>query len=213
MTEQAPTASPLAADLAALQARGAADIDPMRWRFLTALAARLPHQPEAVQARLMQRLQAELQRLQAHAAEAAPSPATTAPPLSLNQASLLQQLNRYAAMQTQAALDATPSGEDARRSDMKSVRRFSETWSKLATQQRLSRALAKAPQAAGPLNSHNLMLRALSLMQRLSPDYVRRFLHQADALLWLDQMNQLHTLKPGKDAKDTKAIRRPRARK
>jgi hypothetical protein len=31
------------------------------------------------------------------------------------------------------------------------------------------------------------MLRSLSLMQSLSPDYLRRFLSQVDSLLWLEQ--------------------------
>ncbi|HEX5785137.1 MAG TPA: DUF2894 domain-containing protein [Burkholderiaceae bacterium] len=72
-------------------------------------------------------------------------------------------------------------------SELGSVRRFGEVWAKVSAQQQVDRALDRGPENAGPLNSHRLMLRALSLMRDLSPDYLRRFLSQVDTLLWLEQ--------------------------
>ena len=54
---------------------------------------------------------------------------------------------------------------------------------------------------------HRLMLRSLTLMRSLSPDYLGRFLAQMDALLWLDQVNQ-HT-----SLKDNKTKRQARVKK
>src|SRR5690606_7912825 len=99
-----------------------------------------------------------------------------------------------AALNREIAARAMASGAQARSlglthvpgpAEMKSVRRFAETWSRIATERRLQEALTRAPESAGPLNSHNLMLRAMSLMHGLSPDYLRHFLTQAEALLWL----------------------------
>jgi hypothetical protein len=48
-------------------------------------------------------------------------------------------------------------------------------------------ATHRAPENAGPLNSHMLVLRTLGLMRELSPHYLRRFLSHTETLLWLEQ--------------------------
>jgi hypothetical protein len=73
---------------------------------------------------------------------------------------------------------------------MKSVTRFREGWSRLRAETRVTEALGRKPENAGPLNSHALLLRSLDLMRGLSPDYLRRFVTHVDALLWLDQASQ-----------------------
>jgi Protein of unknown function (DUF2894) len=88
--------------------------------------------------------------------------------------------------------------------EMKSLRRFRESWSRIAAEDQLDKALGRAPDNAGPLNSHVLILRALGLMRELSPDYLRRHLQHMEALLWLDQANQHHAVGEAKPA------RRPR---
>jgi hypothetical protein len=55
----------------------------------------------------------------------------------------------------------------------------------------VARAAARAPDNAGPLNSHRLVLRSLALMQAASPHYLRRFLSQVDTLLWLEWASPL----------------------
>ncbi|WP_439586758.1 DUF2894 domain-containing protein [Hydrogenophaga sp.] len=71
--------------------------------------------------------------------------------------------------------------------ELRSVQAFRETWARIATEDQVTEAVQRGPENAGPLNSHMLVLRTLSLMQALSPDYLRRFVAHADSLLWLDQ--------------------------
>ncbi len=84
-----------------------------------------------------------------------------------------------------------PSGPVSPARELKSLRYFRSTWSRLSAEQQLAQALAQAPENAGPLNSHLLVLRALQLMQEVSPDYLQRFMSYADTLLWLEQMDDL----------------------
>lgn len=79
-----------------------------------------------------------------------------------------------------------PAGGTAHRGELKSLSYFRRTWSRLSVDQALSHSLAQAPENAGPLNSHHLMLQSLSLMRKIAPDYLEHFMAYADALLWLD---------------------------
>jgi hypothetical protein len=54
-------------------------------------------------------------------------------------------------------------------------------------QKQVSKAMAQAPQNAGPINSHMLVLRSLGLMRDASPDYLNRFMVYVDTLLCLDE--------------------------
>ncbi|MEO7952722.1 MAG: DUF2894 domain-containing protein [Polaromonas sp.] len=86
-------------------------------------------------------------------------------------------------------------------SEMASVRRFREAWSRTAAEDQMNQAVRRGPVNAGPLNSHLLVLRSLALMRKLSPDYLRRFLSHVDTLLWLDQANQKFTPMKAKPAR------------
>ncbi|WP_332671983.1 DUF2894 domain-containing protein [Aromatoleum sp.] len=74
-----------------------------------------------------------------------------------------------------------------RRVELKSLKYFRRTWSKLSVDQQLSRAFAQAPDNAGPLNSHFLVLRALGTIRDIAPEYLEQFIPYVEALLWLDQ--------------------------
>lgn len=194
--------------LQALREQGAHLHDPVRFRYLEALAARLPSQAASVQSLLAARFDAAVAAYRLSQLQAGASATVQAAPATAAARSPLAQLNKHIAQAHQGpAGEALLAGDTGHASDMKSVRRFAEVWSKIATQQQLAQALTRGPAHAGPLNSHNLMLRAMSLMHGLSPDYLRRFLAQADALLWLDQLNQQNAL----HNKDGKAARRGRA--
>lgn len=173
--------------LDSLRAAGADHHDPARFHYLEALARRMQAHPPAVQQLLQQKLQAAVatyaERAHAVAAAQATLPARALEP------SPLAQLNRDLAARAQADAAHVRVSESASMSEMKSVRQFSEVWSKISAEQQVAQALHKGPENAGPLNSHKLMLRSLSLMRGLSPDYLRRFLSQMDALLWLEQTN------------------------
>ena len=87
------------------------------------------------------------------------------------------------------------------------MRRFREAWSRIAAEDRVAEAVERGPTNAGPLNSHMLVLRTLSLLRDLSPDYLRRFLSQMETLQWLEQASQ--TIAPVKP----KPARRSRVKK
>ncbi|MDB5896005.1 MAG: hypothetical protein JWQ88_3536 [Rhodoferax sp.] len=70
--------------------------------------------------------------------------------------------------------------------ELDSMRRFRETWSRIAAEDQVQRAMGRGPENAGPLNSQMLVLRSLALMRELSPQYLRRFMAHAEALLWLE---------------------------
>jgi hypothetical protein len=80
---------------------------------------------------------------------------------------------------------ARPAAE--RRVELKSLKYFRHTWSKLSVEQQLAHAFAQAPDNAGPLNSHFLVLRALGLMRDVAPEYLEHFVPYIEALLWLDE--------------------------
>ncbi len=72
--------------------------------------------------------------------------------------------------------------------ELRAVRRFQATWSRLRMTRQLEQSRAQAPRNAGPLNSHHLVLQALEQMRAISPGYLQGFLTGVDALLWLDRI-------------------------
>jgi len=192
----------LQARLLALCREGAPALDPPRWRFIEALAERLPAQEEAVRELLAARLEAALSAYGERWAAVRPQqpePAQPAAPATLPRArrkarspapaqgSPLAGLLRH----IEAARPPSP-GEilaDAGAGDpaeMASVQGFRETWSRYQAETQVARAAVRGPENAGPLNSHMLVVRTLERMHALSPDYLRRFLNHVDTLRWLD---------------------------
>lgn len=169
--------------LQALREQGAARHDPARFHYLEALERRMATQAAPVQAVLQQRLHTATARYLA-ACQAAPLQGVKVPqPASNSDLLLLSQEINGRRQTPDTALAALEPGAAL---ELHSVRRFRETWAKVSAQQQLRVALERGPKNAGPLNSHRLVLRALLQMQRLSPAYLRYFLAQAGALMWLD---------------------------
>jgi hypothetical protein len=93
--------------------------------------------------------------------------------------------------------------------DTRTVQFFKRTWSRLSADQRLAQSRATLPENAGPLNSHHLVHRSLTLMRELSPDYLERFVGYVDALQWLEQANEAAAQEPRPaQAKKSMAARR-----
>ncbi len=80
--------------------------------------------------------------------------------------------------------------------DTRTVQFFKRTWSRLSADQRLAQSRATLPENAGPLNSHHLVHRSLTLMRELSPAYLERFVGYVDALQWLEQANEAAAQEP-----------------
>ena len=104
-----------------------------------------------------------------HIARHAPVPGDSSPPAAGNAARGLPA--------------SSPSTE------LKSIRYFKSTWSRLSADRRLTQSLAKVPENAGPLNSHHLVHRSLTLMRDLSPEYLNHFMSYVDTLSWVEQAN------------------------
>ena len=138
-----------------------------------------------------------MQQLLAHKLEAALASYPQKPPRTTastrherhaNGDSALAQLNQSLGMPRHSAAAGDPFAVDsAPLPALKSVHQFSKTWSHIAAEQQVVQALHRGPENAGPLNAHKLVLRSLSLMRTLSPDYLRHFMAHMDTLLCLDQ--------------------------
>ena len=83
--------------------------------------------------------------------------------------------------------------------ELKSLRLFRDSWVKLNADKVVTQAIKEAPENAGPLNSHRLVIRSLSAIRELSPAYLNRFVSYLDTLLWLEQVGEeTHLLPPKK---------------
>jgi hypothetical protein len=71
--------------------------------------------------------------------------------------------------------------------DAQMLQFFRRTWSRLSAEQRLAQSQSTLPENAGPLHSHQLVHRSLTLMRELSPAYFEHFIAHVDALLWIEQ--------------------------
>lgn len=171
--------------IAALRERGAHQLDPVRFRYIEALARRAQVHGGAgravLDAKLVEALAQYGQRYVAPLAK----PATAAPQPPGPLAGLLQHMARHAHGQASTARGATL--PTARPAEPQALNYFRTTWAKLKLAQQLSRSLAQQPQNAGPLNSHRLVLRSLQMMREISPAYLGRFMAYVEALQWLNQ--------------------------
>lgn len=209
---QPPAAS--VAALAALRQAGADRFDPLRFSYLEALARRAESQPAAVHARLEVKLAAALTDFEQgfaaarQAAQAALAQAGAAHPQAAAELAQLCETGDFAALRRRiASLTASGTGPLAAlvrhaeqhaslagdgglathaAAELKAVRYFRETWSQLSVDRQVSHAIDQAPEQAGPLNSHYLVLRSLEMMRDISPDYLKRFMSYVDTLLCLD---------------------------
>ena len=97
--------------------------------------------------------------------------------------------------------------------ELKTVRESRATWARMSVDKQLALAMKQAPQNAGPINSHMLVLRSLAMMQEISPDYLDRVVSYVDTLLALDPGEKDVPVKrkkalPAKVAKPTKAMKK-----
>lgn len=137
-------------------------------------AERFPHASDELQRLLaagdvkgMRRLAAELER----------------PGNGASLGSLVHRLEQAIPQEPGARSGVNPGS----RSELKTIRNFRRTWSKLSVDNQVTKALKHAPKNAGPINSHMLVLRSLAMMRDISPDYLNRFISYAETLLCLDQ--------------------------
>lgn len=194
MTSPAEAATQ-ASTLAALQARGAPQLDPVGWCHIQALARRAAAHQGATRQLLDNKLARLVAASQERVAQASSAAKAALPAGAAHTArhSPLAELLAHIARQSAAAAAGTPPGPGgaAPRApgmvELKAVRNYRSTWSRLKVDQRMAQLQAKVPGNAGPLNTHKLLHEALTLMRDASPQYLQQFMAQVDALLWLDQ--------------------------
>lgn len=102
----------------------------------------------------------------------------------------LGELARYIVQHSPEMMDGSFEVSSGLLSELKATQYFRNTWSKFNVEKRVTQALHQAPENAGPINSHMLVLRSLELMRDISPDYLNRFTSYVDVLLCLDQCNK-----------------------
>jgi hypothetical protein len=172
--------------IAALRAQPTPPFDPVRLHFLETMARRAQAHQGTTRRLLDAKVTAALQDYQDRAAQAQLLPVQAGAP---RVPSPLAELTRQLAQQQPAGTTANASALEPAASghpELKSVRYFRDTWSQLSLDRQMAQALAQAPENAGPLNSQQLVLRALSVMRTLSPDYFQHFMSYANSLLWLE---------------------------
>ncbi|MDR6672581.1 DUF2894 domain-containing protein [Xanthomonas sp. 1678] len=188
--------------IAAWRAQHGGRLDPLRVRFIEALARRADaHQGEARRlldqklSALLDTYAADVARMPAAAgdadgsagagagdhadvhASAETAPTTTRGPLGELLDTLAGGATHAPAGAAPPAFASLPALDDARR-----------LWTELRSRSQLRQSLQQAPSDAGPLNSGVLVHRSLALMRTLSPGYLQHFLAYVDALSWLQQL-------------------------
>ncbi|HSV58483.1 MAG TPA: DUF2894 domain-containing protein [Variovorax sp.] len=162
-----------------MRERGDDRLDPVRFRFIEALAARaISHDGDTrrlLDGRITALLAAYGKKLEDSKARCAEQHTAVA---GQGQRGPLAELVGH------IARHAPPPAADP-----ETLAYFRITWSRLSANRRLTQSLAKVPENAGPLNSHHLVHRSLRLMRELSPEYLHRFVAYVDGLLWLEQLN------------------------
>ena len=177
------TAPDARALLDAWRARGADQLDPVRFHFIEALERRAAaHAGEArrlIDARLTQLLKAFSDDLARETSKVAHR---------LDGDTQRSELGRLVDSLARAE-PAQPATRVRHEPDPELVEYFRQTWSRVRSEKQLRQSLDQVPRNAGPLNSSSLVHRALSLMREVSPGYLQQFLAYADALSWLEQLN------------------------
>jgi hypothetical protein len=168
------------ATLDAWRERGAHRLDPVRFHFIERLAKRAADHSGDARRILDEKVTA---LLAAYGEDLEKVPDTEVAAVEQPARGPLAELTDH------LARHASSERMDPATHELKVLPFFRSTWSKLSAERRLTQSLAKLPQNAGPLNSHNLVHQSLTLMRELSPEYLNRFVSYVDALLWVDQAN------------------------
>ncbi len=226
----APAEPPGDATLAALQAwreRGDDRLDPVGFQFIEALARRAAAHAGAARARLDARLAALLDAYAARIAEAAAARATVSatgadeadpPTPAMAPAAAtrgpLAELAAYLAYPGAPGDDPDAIAAQARRDaypDLPVLDGLREIWSGLSADRQVRQSQEQVHKNAGPLNSNQLVHRALSLMRELSPGYLQQFVGYTEALAWMEQLTAA-AAPPAKEAPRAGARKSARAK-
>lgn len=181
--------------VAAWRESGADRLDPVRFRFIEALARRSASHGGAARqllddklATLVEAYGVALESATGKAGHAVTEDASRKPA-----AGALASLAHYIATHAEPLAGGPEPRASApprsARHEPELIDYFRDTWARVSVERQLRQALEWVPENAGPLNSSHLVHRSLSLMHELSPGYLQHFLSYVDAMSWLEQMN------------------------
>jgi hypothetical protein len=170
-----------------LRLSGADRFDPIALHYLEVLAHRTKAQHGRVKHILEDKLRLTLAAFEQRFEQSLCAAKDLAPLQCEGPRESLRDLTRRMAQQFPDHGVQPLQGHSGVRVELKSVRQFRNTWSKLSANKQVAQALDQAPKNAGPINSHMLVLRSLALMRDISPDYLNRFVSYVDTLLCLNQ--------------------------
>ncbi|MEQ9546842.1 MAG: DUF2894 domain-containing protein [Marinobacter sp.] len=189
--------------LAELKHSGADRLDPVRFRYLEALEQRL--QAKGLQGtRHWQKLEQAVAEYQARSGFQShveqPEQSAETGQLSPLQV-LLDALNQSPETHVQTSpspMERLLFGEEATPSavtntsprPLKAMARVQADQGSQALQDRIRQAIEQTPENAGPMNAHRLVSRAIAAMEKLSPEYLNRFVNYADTLLALERLGR-----------------------
>ncbi|MBQ0944305.1 DUF2894 domain-containing protein [Ideonella sp. 4Y16] len=156
-------------------------LDPVRQRLIDGLLRRAERLDPAARALVEARI----------AALRAAPPLPALPPRSPTLRSPGPLAALRARLDGDEAASAVAPGAASAPAELKTVRRYRRTWTRLGAEQRLVQALAEVPPQAGPLNTPRLLHQALCLMRDTAPEYLQHLATQLEALLWLEQAGGL----------------------
>ena len=182
-----PNGAPVAL-LESLRMAGAARLDAVGWHYIEALAKRSVEHSGPAQALLNEKLNKALVQFKSRL-DAAPPPSGAAQQAPSPLAALLSDMALHAPV-VQGGLTAPPGPAlktTAWRAESPKVQQFKKQLSQISVQKQVRQAIAQAPQNAGPINSHMLVLRSLGLMRDASADYLSRFMAHVDTLMCLEE--------------------------
>lgn len=214
-----------AALLAAWREQGADRLDPVRFRFIEAMArcaaVRHGHARRVLDEKLEKLLQAYRKELEARRMPAGDEPGdaggAAAPAAACHGAGPLAELAGYIATRKReartddrAAGDADGGQGAAVYPELPLLDYFRDTWSRYSARRQLKHSEERVPENAGPLNSSLLVHRTLSLMREVSPEYLHRFLSYVDALSWMEQATRVDLVADKDGARGAATRKAPR---
>lgn len=176
--------------ITSLRLQGAEQFDPIGLHYIAVLAARTNTQRHSVKRILEEKLVQALAAFEQRFQQAQDMRRINVSLTASHQRESLGDLARCIAQHASGNAGGPLEGNIGPRTELKSVRHFRNTWSKLSANKQVAQALDQAPKNAGPINSHMLVLRSLTLMRDVSPDYLNRFVSYVDTLMCLDQTDQ-----------------------
>jgi hypothetical protein len=166
-----------------------AAFDPVGWHYTEQLSQRASEATGLTRDLLLAKREKALSEMNARWDAKLDAKKLSSEPAAAPEAALPSPLAQLLQEMTPASGETRPhksSIPNAWRAESPRIQQFRKQLGQIRVEKQVSQAMAQAPQNAGPINSHMLVLRSLGLMREASPDYLGRFMVYLDTLLCLD---------------------------